>query len=150
MSNGYRPQDLWQSVHGPSLMAARQPPVAFLTPTGGQQPVTFMNTGTTLGGAQPSVTFMNTGTQLGLIPDWQFSSDPKVNALLNANVYTPTAGMRLMPAPLPPAMSAPPSLQGFNLPIIDSWWWQHRKPLVYGALGLVGVAVIVTLTSVLR
>jgi hypothetical protein len=113
MSNGYRAPNLWLSANPPTLMGRN-----------GQLPATFLNTGTTL----------------GLVPSWQFSPDPQVNALLNPNVYTPTAGMRLEPAP-------PPTLQGFGLPIVDSWWWKHRKPLAYGAIGLVGVAVIVTLTS---
>ena len=88
---------------------------------------------------------------LGLIPAWQFSPDPRINSNLNPNVVSfapdsaalPIAGTRLLP-------TAPPPGLGIEWPIIDSWWWKHRKALAVGGAVLVGATALSIVSSILR
>jgi hypothetical protein len=100
------------------------------------------------------------GNGLGLIPDWQFSPDPRVNSNLNPNVVTfppnasPVPGSIGFPmragAQLIPAQAAQAAGAQLGLPIVDSWWWKNRKTLLIGTGVVVITAVAATLSAVLR
>ncbi len=77
---------------------------------------------------------------LGLIPAWQFSSDPAVNPKINPHVQFPEGWTQTTVQPTG-AFWQPPTV---NLGgVFDSWAFTHRKWLVIGGLllALTGAAV---------
>lgn len=44
---------------------------------------------------------------------------------------------------------SPPQL-GFSLPIVDSWWWQHRKSLAVGTGAVILAAAAITVSAIVR
>ncbi len=88
--------------------------------------------------------------QLGLIPSWQFSSDPGVNIKLNPHVQFPPGWTQRTVQPVGPAYAAARIAQpdlGYPAAhtlggVFDSWAFEHRKALVLGGLGLLAAAVV--------
>lgn len=90
--------------------------------------------------------------QLGLIPDWQFSADPKVNLHLNPYVTFPEGMNQTTPQPVgyDPNWHAPtnfvqpfPNANGLGfLDFFDSWAWRNRKWLVLGGGALAALGVV--------
>lgn len=84
---------------------------------------------------------------LGLIPSWQFSSDPAVNPKINPHVVYPAGVTQTTVQPIGAFWQpAGPNLGG----MFDSWAWTHRKGLVLGGIGLLGLAALGLFGSVLR
>lgn len=118
------------------------------------------------------------GEGLGLIPDWLFSSDPRVNTAINPHVKIPATwplGQRtvqpiglmsqrtqgdplaatngLMPADglgLPMARWGQPRADLGATTLFDSWAWRNRKWLVLGGLGLLGLSALSAAGALLR
>ena len=117
-------------------------------------------------------------TGLGLVPAWQFSSDPKINILINPHVKIPpnwpmgqqtvqpvgyvshlthgdplavTDGLTQMNGlGITRASWQQPRADLGALDIFDSWAWRNRKWLVLGGLGLVGLGVLSGVGAILR
>lgn len=95
---------------------------------------------------------------LGLIPSWQFSSDPQENSMINPHISMPPSILQAG------VWSSQPVLNGnlgyvmvdegtpFQMPaplgywIPSDWVWEHRKPLAIG----VGALAILGLVAILR
>lgn len=118
------------------------------------------------------------GAGLGLIPDWQFSSDPNINILINPHVKVPSdwpMGQRtvqpigvLSQRTYGDPLAATDGLTQMNglgitmanwhtpradlgaLGLFDSWAWTHRKWLVIGGLGLIGLGLLSSVGAILR
>src|SRR5262245_35534180 len=116
---------------------------------------------------------------LGIVPDWQLSTDPAVNILINPHVKIPAdwpAGQRtIQPIGAIGANACGDPLAATNgltqvnglgitmaswqqrradlgapFDLFDSWAWRNRKPIVIVGLGLVGLAALSALGSLLR
>jgi hypothetical protein len=116
---------------------------------------------------------------LGFIPYWYFSGDPAINIAINPYVKIPPSwpmGQRTIQPigyiagnscgdPLAATDGLTPmnglgitmaSWQqrradlGMPTDIFDSWPWRHRKPLVIVGLGLLGLAALSGLGTLLR
>ncbi len=116
------------------------------------------------------------GAGLGLIPDWQFSSDPNINISINPHVKIPAdwpmgqrtvqpigvMSQRTYDDPIAATdgltqmnglgitmarWAAPPSGLGA---VFESWAWQNRKWIVLGGIGLIGVGLLSGLGAILR
>jgi len=99
--------------------------------------------------------------QLGLIPDYQFSTDPAVNPHINPHVTYPEGmyqtttqpiGPYYNPPPPPPCPSCvAPGVKGLGIDNpFDSWWWENRQWLALGALAVVGIGAIALIGVVLK
>jgi len=86
---------------------------------------------------------------LGMIPSFQFSTDPRVNPGINPFVKFPEGWTQSTVQPVGRAMAPPASLEGLAS-IFDSWAWQNRKWLVLGGAGLLGLALLAGAGAVLR
>ena len=103
---------------------------------------------------------------LGLIPQWQFSQDPRVNFNLNPHLTFPVGMNQLTVQPINNVVpSGDTNLQGLGitmaqytkpgvgvkgLGIFSTWWWNNRKWIAFGALGVLGLAIAGVATKVLR
>ncbi len=109
---------------------------------------------------------------LGLIPDWQFSTDPRINISINPHVQIPTdwpmgqrtvqpigyVSQRTHGDPLaatnglgiPMAFWQQPRADLRGLELFDSWAWRNRKPLVIVGIGLLGLAAFAGVGALLR
>lgn len=103
---------------------------------------------------------------LGIIPSWQFSQDPAVNLNLNPHMTFPVGMNQLTVQPINNVVASGDSnLQGLGITMaryaqpgvgvkglgfFDSWWWNNRKWVAFGALGALGLAVAGVATKVLR
>ena len=110
---------------------------------------------------------------LGIIPDWQFSPDPKVNPNINPYVNIPAGWMSqslpaqngfLAPrapeagAQFMPANDAQKAALGYQMVEqlgaipnpFESWWWVNRKPLVIGGVVLLGLGAIALVATVVK
>ncbi len=103
---------------------------------------------------------------LGLIPQWQFSQNPAVNWNLNPNMAFPVGMNQLTVQPINNVVASGDSnLQGLGitmaewaqpgvgvkgLAIFESGWWQNRKWIVLGVLGVLGIGAAAVATKVLR
>lgn len=91
---------------------------------------------------------------LGLIPDWQFSSDPAVNPKINPHVVYPDGVTQTTVQPIgqfwnPAPVNLQPQLSGLGN-VFDSWAWNNRKLLVLGGVGLLGVGLLTALGVILK
>lgn len=77
-----------------------------------------------------------------LISKYVDSVEPHVSTQLSGPTLACPPAATFGLAGAPPAAS----LMG----VFDSWAWQHRKPLVVGGVGLLGLALLSGLASVLR
>ena len=103
---------------------------------------------------------------LGLIPQYQFSSDPDVNPYLNRYVSMPdgmTQAFSVQPygssmTPITVPMPSPLYGAGLGYPMIDhppldgvtGWAWEHRKGIAVGVVALVGLSLLGGLSALLR
>lgn len=103
---------------------------------------------------------------LALIPSWQFSEDPAVNINLNPHLTFPPGMNQLTVQPINNVVpSGDANLQGLGitmasyeqrgvgvkgLGVFDTWWWNNRKWIAFGALGVLGLVVAGVATKVLR
>lgn len=107
---------------------------------------------------------------LGIIPQWQFSQDPAVNYNLNPNLTFPVGMNQLTVQPINNVVaSGDANLQGLGitmadwankpvavpggvagLAVFDSWWWNNRKWIAFGALGILAIAIGAVATKALR
>lgn len=103
---------------------------------------------------------------LALIPSWQFSQDPVVNINLNPALTFPPGVNQLSVQPFNNVVtSGDANLQGFGTPMaswlkpavgvpglgfFDTVWWQQRKWIVLGGLGIVGLAGLLLAGKFLR
>lgn len=103
---------------------------------------------------------------LGLVPQWQFSQNPAVNRNINPHLMFPVGMNQLTVQPinnLTPSGDA--NLQGLGitmaqyttkgvgvkgLGIFDTWWWNNRKWLAFGTLGVLAIGAAAVATKVLR
>lgn len=84
---------------------------------------------------------------LGLIPDWQFSSDPAINPKINPHVSFPAGVTQTTVQPIGPFWQpAPPQLGG----LFDSWAWTNRKPIVIGGVGLLALGLLFGASALLK
>lgn len=99
---------------------------------------------------------------MGFIPDWQFSSDPKVNIKLNPHALSGFGAIRR------PSMNNRGCCDGGNIPddccsgftmtrglrdpldLFTSPVWTHRKWLVLGGVALLGLAFLGGAGALLR
>ena len=95
--------------------------------------------------------------QLGLVPAWQFSSDPGVNIKLNPNVEFPPGWTQRTVQPVGPAYAAAriaqPDLGRASRAmagVFDSWAYNNRKWLVLGGLGLLAAAGLGVTAALLK
>lgn len=105
--------------------------------------------------------------QLGLVPTWQFSPDPAVNINLNPHVQFPPGMDQLTVQPVGPyPTSGDANLQGLGITmaswekppvgvpgfsgVFETSWWQNRKWLAFGLLGVLGLGAAALATKVLR
>ncbi len=81
-------------------------------------------------------------SNLGMIPDWQFSTDPKINFHLNPHVTYPEGWTQMTVQPVGPYYAPPriarPQLSGF----FDSFGWTYRKPLILGGAAILGLGLL--------
>lgn len=104
---------------------------------------------------------------LGLIPAWQFSSDPAINIKINPHLTIPSdwpygqrtvqplnyfsakaSGDPLSGLGITRARWANPGFAGIDF--FDSWAWRNKKWLVLGGVGLVGLSLLGTVGAILR
>lgn len=85
--------------------------------------------------------------QLGLIPAWQYSSDPGVNIKLNPNVKFPPGWSQMT---VQSQGQTVPGMGGLHDSVFDSWAWANRKWLVLGGVGLLGSLGLVATVALLR
>jgi hypothetical protein len=89
-------------------------------------------------------------THLGLIPDYQFSSDPAVNfTKINPFVQYPPGVYQSTIQPIGPYFQTQPPASGMN-GIFDSWAWTNRQWLAFGIVSILGIGAAAGLTSILR
>lgn len=106
---------------------------------------------------------------LGMIPDWQFSSDPRINIKINPHLPIPApwaAGQRtiqpvgyvsnrvqgdpLAGLGITQARWAEPRVGLGALEIFDSWAWKNRKPIAIAGVALLGLAALSGVGVLLR
>ncbi len=85
------------------------------------------------------------GLALGIIPDWQYATDPRVNININPHVTFP-AGWNQRTIQ-PPGLVSMRELQGPSDPM---WWWDNRKWVIGGALVVGGLFTLAVIKSLLR
>lgn len=99
---------------------------------------------------------------LGIIPTYQFSADPSVNPFgVNPHVQFPagmsqltvqpvglypTSGDASLGTPMVSIEQPPVGVAG----VFETSWWQNRKWLAFGALGLLGIGIVALATKTLR
>jgi hypothetical protein len=96
-------------------------------------------------GSQVAVSDSN----LGLIPAWQFSQNPADNPLLTPYMTYPPGMNQSTGQPIGPYYGGGMNGLGIDNPF-DSWWWQNRKWLAFGAVTALAVGVFGGLTALLK
>lgn len=101
---------------------------------------------------------------LALIPSWQFSGDPAVNININPHLQMPAGMTQTTVQPIagsivasgdaqlgtPMARYLPKAVGVPGLGFFNTVWWQQRKWLALGLVGLLGVGGLLVAGKVLR
>lgn len=115
---------------------------------------------------------------LGIIPDYLFSPDPRINTSINPHVQIPPEWSEGQRTVQPIGYTSPRThgdplaitngltqMGGLGLPIarwhsqraglgaidmFDSWAWRNRKWLILGGVGLLGLGVLSGVGALLR
>ena len=86
---------------------------------------------------------------LGVIPDWQYSSDPRINIKINPFVTFPPGWNQRTVQPVGYVNDRVRELNGLGF-FTDSWWWQNRKLIVLGGVGILGLGFLALIGAVTK
>jgi hypothetical protein len=85
---------------------------------------------------------------LGIIPEWLYSDDPNVNIRINPHVKMPAAWTHGQRTVQPVGLVPVKTLEGLGF--FDTWWWNNRKAIALGTIGVLGLGFLVVIGKLLK